>query len=122
MATERDEYFAEMLDHLNKYDDSHGQRLSSKNLKEAVIWFMEEKEEEIKCNINNITCYTSFQSLIAMNVQKKDANMSLERWLASGVLAEMIENFKGCTILSTISDSAHSNSDKPVDKINDSEE
>ena len=33
----------------------------------------------------------------------------------------MVENFKGCTIQSTISDSTHSNSDKQVDKINDSE-
>ena len=57
-----------------------------------------------------------------MNVQKKDANVLLERQLASCVLAEMVENFKGCTIQSTISDSAHSGSDEQVDKINDSEE
>ena len=47
-----------------------------------------------------------------MNVQNKDANLSLERRLASGFLAEMVENFKGCTI----------QSDKQVDKIIDSEE
>ena len=57
-----------------------------------------------------------------MNVQNKDANMSLERRLASCVLSEMIESFKGCTIQSTISDSAHSDSDEQVDEINDSEE
>ena len=34
----------------------------------------------------------------------------------------MVEIFKGCTIQSTISDSAHSDSDKQVDKINYSEE
>ena len=56
-----------------------------------------------------------------MNVQKKDAKFSLEIQLASGVLAEMVENFKGCTIRSTISDSAHRNSDKQVDEINNSE-
>ena len=77
MATERYEYFTEMLDHLNKYNDRHGQILSSKNLKEAVLRVMEEREEEIERNTNNITCDTSFQSPIAMNVQKKDANMSL---------------------------------------------
>ena len=44
--------------------------------------------------------------------KKKDANLSLERRLASGVLAEMVENFKGCTI----------QSDKQVDMIIDSEE
>ena len=83
---------------------------------------MEEEEEEIERYINRITCDNSFQSLIAMNVQKKYASWSLARRLASGVLAEMVENFKGCTIQSTISDSAHSNSDKQVDEINDSEE
>ena len=47
-----------------------------------------------------------------MNVQKKDANWSLERRLAAGVLAEIVEIFKGCTI----------QSDKQVDEIIDSEE
>ena len=62
MATEDNEYFTDILDTLNKYQDRHGQRLSSKNIKEAVLRVMEEEEEEIKCNINNITCDTSFQS------------------------------------------------------------
>ena len=35
-----------------------------------------------------------------MNVQQKDENVSLERLLASGVLAEMVENFIGCNIQS----------------------
>ena len=73
---------------------------------------MEQEEAEIERDINNNTCDTSFQSPVAMNVQKKDANWSLERRLAAGVLAEMVENFKGCTI----------QSDKQVDEIIDSEE
>ena len=81
---------------------------------------MEEEEEEIECNINNITCDTSFQSPVAMNVQTKDANWSLERRLATGVLAEIVENFKGY-IQSTISDSEHNDSDKQVNKIYDSD-
>ena len=44
-----------MLDHLNEYHDRHGQILSSKNLKEAVLRVMEGEEEEIERNINNIT-------------------------------------------------------------------
>ena len=59
---------------------------------------MEQEEEEIERNINNITCDTPFQSPIDINVQNKDANMSLEIRLDSGVLAEIVENFKGCTI------------------------
>ena len=47
-----------------------------------------------------------------MNVQKKDANWSLERRLAAGVLEEMVKEFKGCTI----------QLDEQVDKISDSEE
>ena len=84
----------------NEYNDCHGLILSSKNIKEAVLHVMEEEEEEIKLNTNNITCDTSFQSPICMNVQKKDANWSLERQLASGILAEMVENFKGYTVQS----------------------
>ena len=56
MATSGYEYFTEMLDHLNEYHDFHGQRLSSKKLKEAVLRVMEQEDEEIEPNINNITC------------------------------------------------------------------
>ena len=73
---------------------------------------MDEEEEEIGRNINNITCDTPFQSPVTKNVQKKDANWSLKRRLASDVLAEMVENSKGCTI----------QSDEQVDTIIDSEE
>ena len=74
MATERDEYFTDIIDHLNGCQDHHSQRLSRKNLKEAVIQVMEENEEEIKRYINNITCDTSFKSPITMNVQKKETH------------------------------------------------
>ena len=79
MATSGNEYFMYILYHLNKYHDRHGQIFFSKKLKEAVLRVMEEKEEEIECNINNITCDTSFWSPVAMNVQKKYENWSLER-------------------------------------------
>ena len=52
---------------------------------------MEEEEEEIESNINNIKTDTSFQSPVAMNAKKKDANMSYARQLASGILAETIK-------------------------------
>ena len=45
MATPKEEYFTEMLDHLNEYNDHHGQQLSSKKLRYAVIRVMEEEEE-----------------------------------------------------------------------------
>ena len=101
-ATPKEEYFTEMLDHLNEYNDRHGQLFPSKKLRDAVIRVMKEEEEEIESNINNITMDTLFQSHVATNAQKKDANMSLERRLASGILAETIKNFKECTIQSTI--------------------
>ena len=47
MATEGNEYFTDIIDHLNRYQDRHGQRLSSKKLKEAVLRNMEQDEEEI---------------------------------------------------------------------------
>ena len=93
MATSGNEYFTKILDHLKKYHNRHGQILSSKKLKEAVLHVMEQEEEEIEHNINNITCYTSFEFPVTMNVQKKDTNWSLVRWLAAGVLAEMVEYY-----------------------------
>ena len=47
-----------------------------------------------------------------MNVQKKDANWSLERRLAAGILDKMVKEFNECTI----------QSEKQVDTIIDSKE
>ena len=44
MATGDNKYFTEIIDHLNGYQDRHGQRLSSKKLKEAVLRVMEQQE------------------------------------------------------------------------------
>ena len=112
MATSDNEYFTDILDHLNRYQDRHGETLCSKNIKETVLRVMEQEEENIKRNINNITCNTSFDSPVTMNVQKKNANWSLERRLDAGILEEMVEEFKGCTI----------QTDKQVDTTIDSKE
>ena len=92
---------------------------------------MNEEVEEMILNINKITCDTPFQSPGTKSVQKKDSSWSLERRLAVGVLAEMIENFKRCSIQSEeqvddISDSKEgvenrNDSSEEVDVLNDSE-
>ena len=112
MDTEDNEYFTDILYTLNRYQDRQVQIFSSKNLKEAVLRIMDEEEEDIERNINNVTCNTPFQSPFIKSVQKKDASWSLERRLASGVLQEMDENYKGCSI----------QSDEQVDEIIDSDE
>ena len=70
MATEDNEYFTDIIDNMNEYQDRHGQRLSSKNLKETILRVMDEEEEKIERNINNITCDTPFQSPITKNGKK----------------------------------------------------
>ena len=45
MDTEGNEYFTDILDTLNKYQDRHGQRFSSKKLKEAVLCVIKQEEE-----------------------------------------------------------------------------
>ena len=100
IATKDNEYFTDILDTLNKYQDRHGQILSSKKLKEAVLRVMDEEEEEMERNINNITCDASFKSPVTKNVQKKDANWSLETRLAASILDEMVKEFNECTIQS----------------------
>ena len=42
MVTLREEYFTEMLDHLTEYIEHHSKQLSSKNILEDVLRFMEE--------------------------------------------------------------------------------
>ena len=53
MANVHNEYFTDVLDALNKYKDRHGQRLSSKKLKEALLRVMDEEKEEIERNTSN---------------------------------------------------------------------
>ena len=83
---------------------------------------MEEEEKYSKRNVNNITIDTLFQSAVTITAQKKDANMTYDRQIDSCIFLETIKEFKGCTIQSTISDSAQSNSKEQGDVISDSEE
>ena len=53
MATGYNEYFTDVLDTLNEYQDRHDQSLSSKKLKEALLCVMGEEEEEIKSIISD---------------------------------------------------------------------
>ena len=68
MANEDNEYFTDILDTLNRYQDRHGKRLSSKKLKEAILHVMNEEEEEMERNINNITCDTPFQCPVTKTI------------------------------------------------------
>ena len=121
MATPKEEYYMDMLDNLNEHNRRHVQRLSSKNLQEAVIRVIKEEEEDAKSYVNNVTMDTSFQSPVATNVQNKYAKISLDRRLASGILAETIREFKGCKIKSTVSNYAQYDSNEQVDAMNDSD-
>ena len=60
MANVDKEYFSDIIDTLNIYQDHHGQRLFRKKLREAVRRVMDKEEVEMECNINNITCDTPF--------------------------------------------------------------
>ena len=110
MATPKEEEFTEMLDSLLEHNCCHGTPLSAKKLQVVVIRVMEEEEKYAERNVNNVTMDTSFQSLVAINSLKKDANVTYERQLSSGILAETIKEFKVCTIQSIFSNSAHSDS------------
>ena len=48
MATQREEYYTDILNSLLKHNNRHGTSLSSKNLQEAVSRVMEEKEKDAK--------------------------------------------------------------------------
>ena len=50
MANVENDYFSDVLDTLNKYQDRHGKRLSSKKLREAVGRVMNEEVEEMERN------------------------------------------------------------------------
>ena len=51
---------------------------------------MEYEENDVECNVNIVTTDTLFQSLVTVNAQKKDANVTHERRISLGVIAEII--------------------------------
>ena len=67
MATPKEEYFTEMLDHLIKHNHCHGTPMSNKKLREAVIRVVEDEEKEAKRNVNNVTMDTLSWSPVTFN-------------------------------------------------------
>ena len=83
-----------MLDSLLNHNACHGTPFSSKNIQEVVSRVMEETEEEVKDaehTVNNVTMATLFQSPVAINSQKKDANVTNERQTALNIHAVTIK-------------------------------
>ena len=56
---------------------------------------MEDEEKDSECNVNNVNMDTFFHSHTTINSQKKDANVTYERRIASGILAETIKKNQG---------------------------
>ena len=110
------------MDSILDHNHLHGTPFSSKNLQEAVRRVIEEEEKYAKSNVNNVTTDTLFSSSVTINAQNKDANVTNERRISSDIHAETIKEFKVCTIQSTISNSAYSDSKEQVDAINNSKE
>ena len=48
MTTSKEEYFTEMLDHINEYNERYGKLFPSKKLLEDVFRVMEEEEKDAK--------------------------------------------------------------------------
>ena len=80
-----------MLDSLLQHKHRHVTAFSSKKLQESVIRVMEDEGKYAKRNVNNVTTDTLFQYPVTINSQKKDANVTYERRIASGILAETIK-------------------------------
>ena len=59
------------------------------------------------------------QSPVTINAQKKDTNMTNERRIATDIHAETMKEFKVFSTQSTISNSAHSNSEELFDAVSD---
>ena len=70
ITTPKEEYFTDILDSLIEHSCCHDTPLSSKNLRESVIRVMEDKENDAKCNVNNVTMDNLFQSPVIINAQK----------------------------------------------------
>ena len=83
-----------MLDFPLDHNDRHRTPLSSKKLQEAVSRVMAEtkqEEKDVKRNVNNVTMDDLFQSPVTIKAQRKDANMTNKKKIASDIHAEMMK-------------------------------
>ena len=53
--------------------------MSIKKLQEAMIRVIQEEEKYAESNVNKVSSGTFVQSLVAINAQKKDENVTYER-------------------------------------------
>ena len=79
IAAQKDKYYNTLLKTLVDDNNRNGAPLSNEKLRQAVGKLMEETEAELERNMKKFTMDTSFESLITMNVQKKDAYWPLDR-------------------------------------------
>ena len=91
MATPKEEYFGDILDHLIKHNRRHSTPMSNEKLREAVIRVMEYEEKDPERNVNNVTTDNLFWSPATVNAQNKDVNVTYEIRISSGIFAEKIK-------------------------------
>ena len=91
MATPKEEYFTELLEYLIEHNHRHGTPISNEKLQESVIRVMDDEEKDAKRNVNNVTTDTLFYSPVTVNKQNKYANVTYERQIYLGILAETIK-------------------------------
>ena len=72
----------------------------------------EEEEGNIIYDANNVTMYTSSQSPIPTNTQRKIENVPNEGEISVEILAETIKGFKGLTLQSKINNYVYYNSEE----------
>ena len=70
MATPQEKYYTKLLDNLVKMNNRNGETLSNEKLQQEVSVVREGKDAEHECNINEITCNSSFQ----FPTKKKDVS------------------------------------------------
>ena len=87
MGTEREVYYTKMLDSQLDHNYHHVTPFSSKKLQEAVSRVMEAEEKGSESNLNTVTINTLFQSPVTITTQKKYANVTNERQIASDIHA-----------------------------------
>ena len=90
MATPKEEYFTEMLHSILEHNHRHGKHYPVKSFEKQLSesWKM---KKYAKGNVNNFTTDNLFHPPVNINAQKKDSNMTYERRMALGILAETMK-------------------------------
>ena len=97
MATQEDEYLADMLETIIEHNDRTKTPLSKEKLQQEINKIVAETEKE-ECNANNVTKDTLFKLPVTTNTPREKIKVATVRQVSSDSMTETMKLFNRLTL------------------------